>query len=101
MPSINDCGGNRNLEEYREFLRVMAKERNVSRKEKLDQDLEGMRPLPAQWLDAFRKQDVTVARSSSAPGVWNRDRIRSCRSLEVMPKHRESDKATLLHTDAE
>lgn len=52
------------MAEYREFLRAIVKERNASRKEKLDQELECMRPLPARRLDAFREQDVTVRRSS-------------------------------------
>jgi len=52
------------MTEYREFLRAIARERNASRKERLDQELECMRPLPARRLDAFREQDVTVARSS-------------------------------------
>ncbi len=59
--------GNRNfatLVEYREFLRAIARERNASRKEKLEQELGHMRMLPARRLDAFREQDVTVARSS-------------------------------------
>lgn len=52
------------VEEYREFLRAIAKERNAARQENLDQELERLRPLPTRRLDAFREQDVTVARSS-------------------------------------
>jgi hypothetical protein len=52
------------MTEYREFLRAIVKERNVSRKEKFDQELESMQPLPVRRLDAFREKDVTVARSS-------------------------------------
>lgn len=59
--------GNRNfntLQEYSDLLGAIAKERNISRKNKLDQELRCMRPLPVRRLDAFREQDVTVARSS-------------------------------------
>ncbi len=59
--------GSRNfgtIQEYSDFLRAIAKERNASRKHKLDQELQCMRPLPARRLDAFREQDVTVSRSS-------------------------------------
>jgi hypothetical protein len=52
------------VEEYREFLRAIAQERNVTRQENLDQELEHLRSLPTRRLDAFREQDVTVARSS-------------------------------------
>jgi len=52
------------IESYRDFLRVIAKERNVSRKEKLDQELQHMRPLPTRRLDTFREEIVTVVRSS-------------------------------------
>ena len=52
------------LEAYSDFLRDIARERNASRKHQLDQELQRMRPLPARRLDAFREQDVTVARSS-------------------------------------
>jgi Mu transposase-like protein len=52
------------LAEYRAFLVSIAKERNLSRKEKLGQELERMQALPARRLDAFREQDVTVVRSS-------------------------------------
>jgi hypothetical protein len=52
------------LEEYSDFLKLIAKERNESRKEKVHQELMCMRPLPVRRLDAFREQDVTVARSS-------------------------------------
>jgi len=49
---------------YRDFLRAMAEERNASRRQRLEQELQHMRPLPVRRLDAFREQDVTVARSS-------------------------------------
>lgn len=52
------------LQEYDRFLRAVANERNAPRKEQLEQELERMKPLPARRLDAFREQDVTVARSS-------------------------------------
>jgi len=52
------------IEEYREFLGTIAHERNMSRTEKLQQELERMRPLPARRLDAFRDVEVSVARSS-------------------------------------
>ncbi len=59
--------GSRNfgmLQEYSDLLRVIARERNLSRRHQLDQELQCMRPLPARRLDAFRELDVTVARSS-------------------------------------
>lgn len=59
--------GSRNfgrIQEYSDLLRAIAKERNLSRRHKLDQELQCMRPLPARRLDTFREQDVTVARSS-------------------------------------
>jgi hypothetical protein len=52
------------IEEYRDFLGTIAHERNMSRTEKLQQELERMRPLPARRLDAFREVEATVARSS-------------------------------------
>ena len=52
------------IEEYRDFLRTIAHERNLSRTEKLQEELERMRPLPARRLDAFREVEATVARSS-------------------------------------
>jgi hypothetical protein len=52
------------IEEYRDFLGTIAHERNMSRMEKLQQELELMRPLPARRLDAFREVEVSVARSS-------------------------------------
>jgi hypothetical protein len=52
------------IEDYRDFLKAIAKERNATRKERLDQELEHMRPLPTRWLDTFREEDVTVTRSS-------------------------------------
>ncbi len=52
------------LSEYTNFLRSIAEERNVSRKNALSQELEHMRPLPVRRMDAFRELDVTVARSS-------------------------------------
>lgn len=52
------------IEEYRDFLGTMAHERNMSRAEKLQQELERMQPLPARRLDAFREMEATVARSS-------------------------------------
>ena len=59
--------GNRDfgtLSEYGAFLQAIADERNASRKNALDQELERMRLLPVRRMDAFRELDVTVARSS-------------------------------------
>jgi hypothetical protein len=52
------------IEEYRNFLGTIAHERNMSRTEKLQEELERMRPLPSRRLDAFREVEVSVARSS-------------------------------------
>jgi hypothetical protein len=52
------------IEEYRDFLGTIAHERNMSRTEKLQRELERTRSLPARWLDAFREVEVSVARSS-------------------------------------
>jgi len=52
------------IEEYRDFLGTIAHERNMSRTEKLQEELDRMRPLPARRLDAFREVEATVARSS-------------------------------------
>ena len=52
------------MEQYREFLKGMVGERNRSRADKLQQELLGMRPLPARRLDTFREQMVTVRRTS-------------------------------------
>ena len=59
--------GNRDfatLEEYRDFLSAIVRERNHSRQDRLREELERMRPLPTRRLDAFREQEVSVARSS-------------------------------------
>jgi hypothetical protein len=58
---IRDFG---TIGEYSKFLQAIADERNASRKNALNQELERMQPLPVRRMDAFRELDVTVARSS-------------------------------------
>jgi hypothetical protein len=61
---LTGCRDFATIEEYQDFLRTIAHERNLSRAEKLKEELDRMRPLPARRLDAFREVEVSVARSS-------------------------------------
>ena len=53
------------VEEYESYLRVMVSERNNQRKERLDEELKALRPLPSGAWDEAKEYSVSVTAFST------------------------------------
>jgi hypothetical protein len=59
------------LEDYRNFLKTIASERNAERESRVKEERGAMRPLPLRRIDAFREEVVGVSRSSTVRVAGN------------------------------
>ncbi|MGL1525973.1 IS21 family transposase, partial [Vibrio parahaemolyticus] len=53
------------VEEYESYLRVMTSERNNQRKERLDEELKALMPLPSGAWDEAKEYSVSVTAFST------------------------------------